>query len=283
MSGTVATTVPAMPQAEPNACESGLIVQSLAVEIGSIPLINDATMLAPAGALTALVGPNGAGKSTLLRALVGALPVANGQAWFRDEDLLRMPAHHRARRVAMVEQQPTTGLDLLVSDVVSLGRIPYRGRFGLPHRSDAEVIEDAMEVTGTTAWRDRSFGTLSGGERQRVHLAAALAQQPKLILIDEPTNHLDIRAQLETLDLLGDLAGTGLTVLAALHDLNHAVAHAGHVVALGDGRVLAEGLPDKVLTRELIAELYGVRAELATVPSTGHTVFAFHGAEAGPS
>ena len=122
-----------------------------------------------------------------------------------------------------------------------------------------------MARTGAEALADRDFATLSGGERQRVHLARALAQEPALLLLDEPTNHLDVGAQLAVLRLARDLAADGVTVLAALHDLNHALRFCDHVLVLAGGRVVAAGDPREVLTADLVSDVYGVRAHRLAV------------------
>src|SRR5690606_6015064 len=151
---------------------------------------------APAGQVIGLIGPNGAGKSTLLAALLG-LVSAQGTIRFEDADLPSMPRRDRARLAAMVEQSASTEERLTVRDVVALGRIPFEPAWQAePGPGDAAVIEAALKETGMTAFATRLFHTLSGGEQQRVHLARALAQEPRLLLLDEPTSHLDIAGQL---------------------------------------------------------------------------------------
>jgi iron complex transport system ATP-binding protein len=150
-----------------------------------------------------------------------------------------------------------------VRDVVLLGRTPHRARWGVDGATDLAVARRAMARTGADALAGRDFATLSGGERQRVHLARALAQEPRLLLLDEPTNHLDVGAQLAVLGLARELAAEGVTVLAALHDLNHALRYCDHVLVLDAGRVVAAGDPREVLTDRLVGDVYGVRAHRA--------------------
>lgn len=247
----------------------GAVVSGLSVRIGDAVLVEDVAFTAPAGAITALIGPNGAGKSTLLRALVGAVPLA-GQSvvTLADEEISGMSHRERARRVALVEQDATSDVARPVRDVVLLGRIPHRSRWGGDSLGDLELASAALERVGVAALAERDFATLSGGERQRVHLARALVQQPRLLLLDEPTNHLDVAAQLQVLRLTRALARSRMTVLAALHDLNHALRYADHVVVLAGGRVVAMGDPREVLTGELVSEVYRVRATRVQV--AGH-------------
>jgi iron complex transport system ATP-binding protein len=229
----------------------------------------------PVGSFGAVIGPNGAGKSTLLQLLVGTLPVDSGAVMFDGTDLLSLRRRDRARMVALSEQHGDGDTGLRVDDVVLLGRTPHIGRWAAEGPSDRRVVADALAAVGMSAFADRPFDTLSGGERQRVHLARALAQQPRLLLLDEPTNHLDVRAQLSLLSLVRAQAAAGITAVAALHDLNIAAAYADAVIVLSEGRVVAAGPAASVLTGELISEVYGVRADVLEHPRTGRPLIAF--------
>ncbi|UKJ64418.1 ATP-binding cassette domain-containing protein [Cellulosimicrobium cellulans] len=242
---------------------------------------------APAGAVSGLLGPNGSGKSTLLRVLAGVRAPSTGSdgaahARFDGTDLLTMPRRQRARVLALVEQDATTDLPLPVLDAVLLGRIPHRSLLAGDSAHDREVATAALARAGMSAFAEREVATLSGGERQRVHLARALAQEPALLLLDEPTNHLDIAAQLDTMRVLRDLADDGVTVLAALHDLNLAAQTCDHVVVLADGRVVAAGDVREVLVPEVLDPVYGVRCEVLTHPRTGRPVLTFTPVEHDP-
>jgi iron complex transport system ATP-binding protein len=159
--------------------------------------------------------------------------------------------------VATVTQHGETEVDIVVRDVVRLGRTPYRTLLGGDTAEDTAAIDRAIAHVGLEEKADRAWRTLSGGERQRAHIARALAQEPRELLLDEPTNHLDIRHQLELLALVRDLP---VTTVVALHDLNLAAMFCDTVIVLREGRVVAGGRPRDVLTPELIADVYGVRA-----------------------
>ncbi|MFT7839719.1 ABC transporter ATP-binding protein [Saccharothrix sp. BKS2] len=225
---------------------------------GHLVLDGVAVECAP-GTTLGLLGPNGAGKSTLLRVLAGVLAPATGVVTLDGTPLRELSRRAVARRVAVVEQQADTQVELTVLDVVRLGRIPHRRAWSAGTAEDAEAVREALAATGLTARAGQSWHTLSGGERQRVHLARALAQRPRELLLDEPTNHLDIAHQL---DLLGLVAALPVTGVVALHDLNLAAMFCDRVVVLRAGRVVAAGSPGEVLTEELIADVYGVRAEV---------------------
>ncbi|HWR84679.1 MAG TPA: ABC transporter ATP-binding protein [Rhodoglobus sp.] len=262
-----------MSERSPGSSVAGLDATRVRVLAGDRALIDGVEVHAPAGSVTALVGPNGAGKSTLLRALAGIHRPAEGVVLFDDVDLFALSRRDRARRSAFVEQDTATDTAMTVASVVGLGRMPHQGLFG-DAESDAPVA-DALATAGIAELAGRQFGTLSGGERQRVVLARALAQQPRLLVLDEPTNHLDVAAQLAVLRVLRTLAARGVAVVAALHDLTLAAAHADRVVVLRDGRVVAAGQTEPTLTPELIERVYGVRATVLRHPASGRPVLAF--------
>ncbi|MGW8374390.1 ABC transporter ATP-binding protein [Streptomyces sp. ODS28] len=221
-------------------------------------LLVDGVSLRPApGATVGLIGPNGSGKSSLLRLLAGIRAPAAGTVALDDVPLSSMRRKAVARRVAVVEQHADTGVDMRVRDVVRLGRIPHRGAWSGPSAEDDAAVREAVRHARLDGLLDRSWHTLSGGERQRVQIARALAQQPDHLLLDEPTNHLDIQHQLELLTLVARLP---VTSVVALHDLNHAAMFCDELLVLKEGRAVAAGPPEKVLTESLIAEVYAVRS-----------------------
>ncbi|WP_210480814.1 ATP-binding cassette domain-containing protein [Naasia sp. SYSU D00948] len=226
------------------------------------------------GTVTAVLGPNGAGKSTLLRVLAGVNRPDAGTVRFGDADAFALRRRDRARLAALVEQDATTELDLTVADAVALGRLPHEGLWGGNQDERNGIVSASLEAVGMAGFADRRITTLSGGERQRVLLAKALAQRTPLLLLDEPTNHLDIAAQLTTLALLRRLAAGGTAILAALHDLGVAAAHADAVVVLAGGRVVAAGPTHETLVPPLIREVYGVDAVLLEHPASGRPVLA---------
>ncbi|MEV0078936.1 ABC transporter ATP-binding protein [Nocardia neocaledoniensis] len=223
-------------------------------------LVVDGVTLTPApGDTVGLLGPNGSGKSSLLRLLNGVVRPTSGVVTLDGVDLGNTRRKEIARAVAVVSQHADTDVDIAVRDVVRLGRIPHRGTFGGDQAADDAAVAAALEHTGLTAKADQLWHRLSGGERQRVQIARALAQEPRELLLDEPTNHLDIHHQLELLALVTRLP---VTSVIALHDLNLAAMFCDSVIVLRDGRVVAGGKPAEVLTPELIARVYQVRAEV---------------------
>ncbi|MEV4748912.1 ABC transporter ATP-binding protein [Streptosporangium sp. NPDC049248] len=217
------------------------------------PIVHEADLLVDDGEFVGLVGPNGCGKSTLLRSIYRALRPAAGLITVDGDDVHRLPARQAAQRTAVVAQESPADLDFTVTEIVFMGRTPYRAGAA----ADEELCARALERVGLAGAAERIFATLSGGEKQRVLLARALAQQTRLLLLDEPTSHLDIRHQLEILHLVREL---GITTLAVLHDLNQAAAFCDRLYVMNAGRIVAGGPPGQVLTPDLICQVYGVRA-----------------------
>ncbi|MBE4733982.1 MULTISPECIES: ABC transporter ATP-binding protein [Streptomyces] len=240
-----------------------LDIDGVTVEAAGARLVDDIRLTAASGAFVGLVGPNGSGKSTLLRCVYRALRPAAGAVRLDGDDAHAMPARHAARLLAALPQESTAEFDFTVAEVVAMGRLPHRDRTAA---SDAEICARAMSRTGVDHLADRGFPALSGGEKQRVLLARALAQQPRVLVLDEPTNHLDIAHQLDVLSLVRD---SGVTVLAALHDLNLAAAHCDVLYVIAGGRIVDSGPPHDVLRPDLLAEVFGVRAHPVRHPETG--------------
>ena len=244
---------------------AGLEAEGLALHYGRTPVVHDVALSLRPGAVTALIGPNGSGKSTALRAIARLHRVHAGSvridAAGADRDAAALDAKEFARTVAMLSQSRPHPSGLEVRDVVAFGRHPHRGRFSGLRDEDRAAIDRALALTGLDAMGARPVDELSGGELQRVWLATALAQTTPILLLDEPTNHLDLRYQIETLDLIRDLADAGTALGVVLHDLDHAAAVADRVVLLHDGRVRACGTPAEVLTGENLSAAYGLRID----------------------
>ncbi|MEV1002185.1 ABC transporter ATP-binding protein [Nonomuraea sp. NPDC050202] len=234
-----------------------LDLRGVSVGVDGHPIVHGADLLVDDGEFVALVGPNGCGKSTLLRTIYRALRPCAGLISVDGEDVHRLPARQAAQRTAVVAQEIPADLDFTVTEIVSMGRTPYRPDAA----ADEERYARALDRVGLAGAADRVFATLSGGEKQRVLLARALVQETRLLLLDEPTSHLDIRHQLEILHLVRELgAELGIATLAVLHDLNQAAAFCDRLYVMNAGRIVAGGPPDDVLTPELISRVYGVRA-----------------------
>ena len=224
----------------------------------------------PDGRVTVIVGPNGCGKSTLLRALGRLLKPVRGAVLLDGQELARIPTKRIAQRLGLLPQSPTAPEGISVADLVSRGRQPHQSWWQQWSPEDESAVAEALERTSTAELADRSMDELSGGQRQRAWIAMALAQGTDILLLDEPTTYLDIAHQVEVLDLVRRLnVERGRTVVAVLHDLNQAARYADHLVAMRDGRVVAEGAPGEVVTAELVREVFGLDSVVVPDPVTG--------------
>jgi iron complex transport system ATP-binding protein len=225
--------------------------------------------LAP-GEIVGLLGPNGAGKSTILKLAAGTLRPNAGRVCLLGDEVSRLPRREAARRVAVVPQEFTVQFPYTVRQIVEMGRTPRLNLLGALAAVDHTAVDSALATTEIAHLADRVFNELSGGERQRVLLALALAQEGQVLLLDEPTAHLDIRWQIETLELLRRLnAERGLTILAAMHDLNLAARYFSRLILL-NRRVVADGPPSRALEQELLGAVYGAAVTVGVLGGEEH-------------
>ncbi|WP_208879964.1 ABC transporter ATP-binding protein [Streptomyces armeniacus] len=241
-------------------------VDAVTVETAGATLVRDVTLHAGSGTLVGLVGPNGSGKSSLLRCVYRAARPTAGTVRLDGDDLRALTPRQSARRLAALPQEGGGDFEFTVSEVVEMGRLPRQRAAARTTDEDRRVCAAALARVGAAHLARRGFPSLSGGEKQRVLIARALAQEPRVLVLDEPTNHLDIAQQLEVLELV---RASGLTVLTALHDLNLAAVHCDRLHVIDGGTIVASGAPHDVLTPELLAEVFGVRAHRVRHPESG--------------
>lgn len=239
----------------------------------------------PRGAITTIIGPNGCGKSTLLRALCRLIEPRAGQVVFDGRALSGFGRRELARRVGFLPQASTVPPGISVRELVSRGRFPYQGFLRQWSREDEDAVDRALAETGLTGNADRLVEQLSGGQRQRVWIALVLAQDTEVLMLDEPTTYLDIAHQLEVLELCRRLnTELGKSLVMVLHDLNLAARYSNRLIAMKDGRIVAEGAPSELLTPQRIEEVFGMRARVIADPVTGSPlvvpVASLHGAAA---
>lgn len=239
--------------------------QNICVSINDKEIVHNLSLEIPEGKVTAIIGPNGCGKSTTLKALSRILPY-KGSVTFKGSEMSSLSQREFAKYLAILTQSPQAPSDLTVNDLVEMGRFPHRSFLGRGGKDDKEHVEWALAQTGVTAMRNRLLNTLSGGERQRAWIAMALAQRPEVLLLDEPTTYLDICHQLEIMQLIVRLnQELGLTVVMVVHDLNHAIMYADHVVVVKAGKLVTSGAPREIITADLLADVFKVKADEFTL------------------
>jgi iron complex transport system ATP-binding protein len=248
---------------------TALALERVTVELGGRNVVDHVSFAVERGEWVTMIGPNGAGKTSLVRAIAGLVP-HRGEIRIDGDSTHRLRRREVARRVAVVPQSPLMPSGMTVQEYVLLGRTPYVSYVGNEGRSDVAAAEAASARLDLAELADRELGTLSGGERQRVVLARALAQDAPLLLLDEPTSALDAGRQQEVLELIDGLRlDAGLTVVSSMHDLTLAGLYAPRLLLLANGRIVADGAPEEVLTAPLIGEHYGARVRViegAVVP-----------------
>lgn len=244
---------------------------SLTLGYGKKVVAEDLSVVIPDGHFTAIIGPNGCGKSTLLRTLSRLMSPTQGHVYLDGEQIQRFNSKEVARRIGLLAQNATTPGDITVQELVSRGRYPHQPLFTRWRQEDDRAVQQAMQATGVADLALQSVDTLSGGQRQRAWIAMVLAQETAIMLLDEPTTWLDISYQIDVLELLSELnREQGYTLAAVLHDLNQACRYATHLIALRDGKIVAQGAPKEIVTAELIEAVYGLRCMIIEDP-VAHT------------
>lgn len=213
-----------------------------------------------------IIGPNGSGKSTLLKCIYRALKPHNGTIFLEDKNIKDFSIKESSKRMAVVSQHNNYNFDFTVGEMVLMGRSPHKKFIEKDNKKDYEIMEESLEKVGMKDYAKRSFSTLSGGEKQRIILARALAQKTEFLILDEPTNHLDIKYQLQFMSTVKSL---GITVVAAIHDLNMAALYCDKIYAMKSGEIVRCGTPKEVLTKNIIRTLYEVEAKVIEDEETG--------------
>lgn len=223
----------------------------------------------PDRSFTVIVGPNACGKSTLLRGLSRLLKPSAGRVILDGADIWSYNTKEVARRIGLLPQTALAPDGITVADLVARGRYPHQSFVRQWVESDEQAAAAAMAATGISDLSTRLVDELSGGQRQRVWVAMVLAQETSVLLLDEPTTFLDITHQIELLELFTDLNRDGHTLVAVLHDLNHAARYGTHLIAMKDGAVVAEGTPEQIVTADLVEHVFGLRCLVVPDPVAG--------------
>lgn len=245
--------------------------EQLTLGYGTHVVAKDLTVAIPDGEFTAIIGPNGCGKSTLLRTLSRLMKPTGGSVWLDGQQIHSLATKEVARRVGLLAQNASAPGDISVAELVARGRYPHQPMFTRWREEDRRAVSNAMQATNIADLADQPVDTLSGGQRQRAWIAMVLAQETAIMLLDEPTTWLDISHQIDLLELLSELnREKGYTLAAVLHDLNQACRYATHLIALREGKIVAQGAPAAIVTPGLIEAVYGIRCMIIEDP-VAHT------------
>ncbi|MBR0416624.1 MAG: ABC transporter ATP-binding protein [Firmicutes bacterium] len=220
-----------------------------------------------------LIGPNGSGKTTLLKSIYRVLKPAAGEILIDDIDIKGVSVKETAKRMGVVSQFNNIAFDFTVEEMVLMGRSPHKKAFSQDTEEDYRIAHEALAKVDMLDFKERNYTTLSGGEKQRILLARTLAQQVEMLVLDEPTNHLDIKYQIQIMDIVKSL---GIGVLAALHDLNLTLMYCDYVYVLKDGKIVANGPTEEVITRDLIKSVYEVDCSVERNERTGKLYVTFY-------
>ncbi|KGP72583.1 ABC transporter ATP-binding protein [Pontibacillus yanchengensis] len=246
-----------------------LYTENLQIGYGERSVVEDLSLHIPDQKITTIIGSNGCGKSTLLKAMTRIISHRSGSVILDGDSITREDTKALAKKMAILPQSPESASGLTVGELVSYGRFPYQKGFGRLTKKDIDMINWALEVTGTEDFKYKPVDALSGGQRQRVWIAMSLAQETDMIFLDEPTTYLDMAHQLEVLELLQRLnLDEGRTIVMVLHDLNQAARFADHIIALKDGNIVKAGSCEEVIQKEVLKDVFQIDAEIGRDPRT---------------
>lgn len=245
-----------------------LSIENLDFFIDNKKILDNISLDIKEGAFVGIIGANGSGKSTLLKNIYRIYKPKSGKISLEGEDILKMSPREVAKKIAVLAQESSTEFDFKVEDIVKMGRYPYKSIFEDYSKSDMELVSKMLAKVGLEEYRDRIFNTLSGGEKQRTLIARALVQNADFLILDEPTNHLDIGYQLQIMDIVKNL---NITTFAAIHDMNMATMYCDYIIVMKEGRVIASGETKKVLTKDMIKNIFNIECHIGAHPITGET------------
>lgn len=247
-----------------------LQVENLTFDIGKTTILKNISFDVEENSFVGVLGPNGSGKSTMLKSIYGVNKPSGGNIFFEGENLLQISGRERAKKIAVLAQESSGQFDFTVQQVVEMGRYPHKNPLENYSKHDLEIVDMVLKEMKLEDYKERSFNTLSGGEKQRVLISRLLVQESKFIILDEPTNHLDIGHQIEIMNVIKNM---GVTVLAAIHDMNMAAIYCDKLVIMKKGEVITQGSVEETLTSEMLKDLFNVDAEIHDLKGRKHVIY----------
>jgi iron complex transport system ATP-binding protein len=247
-----------------------ITAEDLVLAYGDRVVADGLTTEIPAGRVTTIIGPNGCGKSTFLRAIARLLRPKAGHVLLDGKAITSMRTRDVAKVLGLLPQSPVAPEGLTVADLVAKGRHPHQSWLRQWSSDDETEVDAALRLTGMHELAARPVDELSGGQRQRAWISMALAQETDILLLDEPTTYLDLAHQVEVLDLVDKLhVDLERTIVMVLHDLNLAVRYSDHLIVMREGRIVASGRPEGLITAELLRDVFGLDSQVLDDPVSG--------------
>ncbi len=240
-----------------------LQVKNLKFSIDKKDILKDISFDIPKGSFVGIIGPNGSGKSTILKNIYRLYKPDSGKLILDNKDLSTMKDKDCAKEIAVLAQESNSQFDFTVEQIVKMGRYPYKSVFEDYSKKDIDMVNNMLKRVGLDDYSNRSFSKLSGGEKQRTLIARALVQDTDFLILDEPTNHLDIGYQIQLMDLVKSL---NITTLSAIHDMNIASMYCDYLIVMKDGKIRKCGSVEKVITSDMLKEIFGVNAYVGINP-----------------
>ncbi len=242
-----------------------ITVSNLSFNYGERPVLDNVNVKAEPGQLLSIIGPNGVGKSTLFHCMLGLLNSYKGQIKINGKDIKGLGVKDMAKLIAYVPQSHYPSFNFSVFDMVLMGTTVQVSAYSTPGKEQTKLVESALERLGIAHLKHRGYTKISGGERQLVIIARALVQQTGVLILDEPTANLDFGNQILVLTQIKYLAKDGYTIVQATHNPEHAFMFSDRVLAIHEGKVLADGTPSNIVTEELMHKLYSVDIDVQSL------------------
>lgn len=249
--------------------QASLEAQNLTLGYAHESIVHELSLHIPQAKATAIVGPNGCGKSTLLAGLSRLLKAQSGAVLLNGEQINKLPTRQVAKQLALLPQEASAPDGLTVRELIRFGRQPHQGLLRQWSDDDEQIVDKAIAMADLAKFADRPLESMSGGQRQRAWIAMAVAQATPLLLLDEPTSALDLGHQIEIFELIRELVAVEKTIVMVVHDLSSACRYADHIVAMRDGKIIAQGKPQAIVSPELVQQLYDVKCTILQDPISG--------------
>ncbi|WP_405291271.1 ABC transporter ATP-binding protein [Methanobrevibacter sp.] len=237
-------------------------VKNISFSYNDEQIFSDISFSIGRGEVLCILGPNGTGKTTLIKCLNGLHDIDSGDILINGKNIKKLSFREISKHIGYIPQSHVPSFPFKVFDVVLMGRAPYLNLTDSPKEEDVKIAQEALKTLGIEYLKDKEYTNLSGGERQLVFLARVLCQKPDMLILDEPTSHLDFGNQIKLLEIIDNLAKSGLSIIMSSHFPDHAFLSSTKVAIMKDKRFIDFGTPDDVVTEENLKKAYSIDVKL---------------------